>query len=59
MYLNVDPSPAMSILRPPDIVDVLSVPRPSAFCHSSASVYYTECKLKNKKWGRPGNEAIQ
>ena len=24
---------------------------------SSASVYYTECKPKNKKWGRPGNEA--
>ena len=26
------------------------------FCHSFTSVYYTECKLKNKKWGRPGNE---
>ena len=24
---------------------------------SSASVYYTKRKLKNKKWGRPGNEA--
>ena len=24
---------------------------------SSASVYYTERKLKNKKRGRPGNEA--
>ena len=24
---------------------------------SSASVYYTERKPKNKKWGRPGNEA--
>ena len=27
------------------------------FSCSSASVYYTERKLKNKKWGRPGNEA--
>ena len=25
--------------------------------HSSASVYYTEHKPKNKKRGRPGNEA--
>ena len=25
---------------------------------SSASVYFTECKPKNKKWGRPGKEAI-
>ena len=24
---------------------------------SSASMYYTEHKLKNKKWGRPKNEA--
>jgi len=28
------------------------------FLRSSASVYYTERKLKNKKRGRPGNEAI-
>ena len=28
------------------------------FSRSSASVYYTERKPKNKKWGRPGNEAI-
>ena len=27
------------------------------FSRSSASVYYTECKPKNKKRGRPGNEA--
>ena len=31
--------------------------RKTLFSHSSASVYYTERKLKNKKWGRPGNEA--
>ena len=29
----------------------------SDFSHSSASVYYTEHKPKNKKRGRPGNEA--
>ena len=27
------------------------------FCHSSASLYYTEHKPKNKKQGRPVNEA--
>ena len=27
------------------------------FRHSSASMYYCQCKLKNEKWGRPGNEA--
>ena len=27
------------------------------FSRPSASVYYTERKPKNKKWGRPGNEA--
>ena len=27
------------------------------FLRSSVSVYYTERKLKNKKRGRPGNEA--
>ena len=29
------------------------------FLRSSASVYYTERKPKNKKWGRPGNEATE
>ena len=29
------------------------------FSRSSASVYYTERKPKNKKRGRPGNEAIK
>ena len=27
------------------------------YIHSSATMYYTECKPKNKNWGRPGNEA--
>ena len=43
------------------------VPRPPPFfvlqfvfsiIHGSTSVYYTEHKPKNKKRGRPGNEAI-
>ena len=34
------------------------VPRPTLFfVLQFASVYYTECKPKNKKRGRPGNEA--
>ena len=28
--------------------------KPSVFCHSSASVYYTECKLMNKNGGDLG-----
>ena len=28
-----------------------------AFCHSSASTYYTECKPYEQKQGRPGNQA--
>ena len=32
-------------------------PSPLSSQVSSASVYYTECKPKNKKRGRPGNEA--
>ena len=31
MYLNVDPSPPMSTLRPPGIIHVISVPRSSPF----------------------------
>ena len=30
--------------------------RVAVFRRSSISVYYTECKPKSKKWGRPGNE---
>ena len=44
-----------STSRPPDIIHVISVlPR---FSCSSASMYYTEWKPKNKKRGRPGNKA--
>ena len=39
---------------PPDVIHMISVPMPS---HSSAFVHYTECKLKNKTQGMPGNEA--
>jgi len=34
-------------------------PGPPRFSRSSAYVYYTECKLKNKKQRRPWNEAIE
>ena len=43
-----------STSRPPDVIHVIGVPRPSRFSRSSASVYYS--KPKNKKRGRPGNE---
>ena len=36
-----------------------SFPGLPRFSRSSASVYYTERKPKNKKWGRPGNEATK
>ena len=39
-------------LHPPGVIHVIGVPRPSLFLCSSASMYYTEQKLKNKKWGR-------
>ena len=42
------PSPPMSTLRPPAIIHVIGVPRPSLFFTTSAAVYYIECKLKNK-----------
>ena len=41
--LNMDPSPAMSTLRSPDVIHVTGVPSPS--------LYYTECKPKNKYEG--------
>jgi len=52
------PSPHTSTSRPPDVIHVIGVPRPSPlFC--AASVYYTERKPKNKKRGMPGNEATK
>ena len=51
------PPPPTSTSRPPDVIHVTSVPRPSLFFASSASVYYIERKPKNEKRGRPGNEA--
>ena len=47
-----------STSRPPEVIHVIRVPRPSLFCffhRSSAFVYYTERKPKNKKQGSPGN----
>ena len=51
--------PPSSTSRPPAVIHVIGIPRPSCFLHSSASVYYPEHKPKNKKRGRPGNEATQ
>ena len=48
--------PPMSTSRPPDIIHVTSVPRPSPFF--ALFRLRVLCKLKNKKQGRPGNEAI-
>ena len=53
----MDPSSPTSTSRPLDVIHVTGVPRPSLFFAPSASVYYTERKPKNKKRGRPGNEA--
>ena len=43
----------------PTSTHVMNETRPSPFLAVSRFVYYTECKPKNKKWGRPGNEAIR
>jgi len=52
-YLNVDPSPPTSTSRPPDVIHVIGVPRPSLFfaLFRFRTVYYTERKPKNKKTG--------
>ena len=49
-------APHTSTSSPPDVIHVIGVPRPSPF-FCATSVYYTERKPKNKKRGRPGNEA--
>ena len=61
----VGPLPLTSTSRPPrihrtSVTHVMNETRPSPlFAVSSASVYYTERKPKNKKRGRPGNEATE
>ena len=52
-----DPPPPTSTSRVHRRHHVIGVPRLPRFSRSSASVYYTERKPKNKKRGRPGNEA--
>ena len=47
-------SPPMSTSYPPGVIHMTSVPY---FHHSSTFVYYTKHRWKNKKLGRPGNEA--
>jgi len=61
-YLQLGPAPQ----RPPDVTQrnvthVMDSPMPSRFffCCSSIFVYYSQCKVKNEKQGRPGNEAIK
>ena len=49
--------PPTSTSRPPDVIHLIGVPRPSPFFALFRSVYYTERKPKNNKRGRPGNEA--
>jgi len=47
----------MSTSHPPDVIHMISVPKPSQFFTAllGLSVSYTKCKLKNKKVGWPGN----
>ena len=56
MYLNVDPP--MSTSRPPDVIHVIHVPGLPHFRRSSISMYYTECKLKNKNGGDLGTRLL-
>ena len=55
------PLPLTSFLRPPRVYLTSHTwwmrPGLPCFWHSSASMYYTECKPMNKKRGRPGNKA--
>ena len=44
-------APPTSTSRPPDIIQVIGVPRPSLFFALFRSVYYTKRKPKNKKTG--------
>ena len=54
----MDNAPHTSTLHPPNIIHMMCVPRPSSFFTLFRfRVYYTERKPKNKKRGRPGNEA--
>ena len=57
--MKLGPSPPTSTSRPPDIIHVIGVSRPSPFmfCHSSTSMCYTEHKAKNKNGEGLGKEA--
>ena len=55
--LKYRPLSLMSFSHPPDVTHVMVRPGLPHFSRSSASVYYTEHKTKNKKRGRPGNKA--
>ena len=57
--IECEPLPPTFTSCLPDVTHVISVPRPSTFfaALNSAAMYYTECKQKNQKQGRPGNKA--
>ena len=47
--IECGPLPPTSTSHPPDIIHVICVPRPSLF--------FVLFQIKERKWGRPGNEA--
>ena len=53
------PYPPMSTLRPPDIIHVIGVPRPSPFFALFGFHVLYLMQTEEKKWGRPGNEATK
>ena len=54
------PLPPTSTSRPPDIIHVIGVPRPSPgfFLRSSVAVHYTERKPKNENGGGLGTRLV-
>jgi len=49
-------TPHTSTSRPPDVIHVIGVPRPSPFFTPLSCIILNENR-RTKKWGRPGNEA--
>ena len=58
-YLSADTSPPMSTSHPPDVIHVISVPRPFPFFTTLLlpCIILNTNQLKNQKQGRPGNKA--
>ena len=55
-YLNVDPSPPVSASRPPDVIHVIDVPRPSPFFAALLLPCIIWNENRRTKLGRPENE---